>query len=401
MNLLRLAWDRLRAVNAANPDFIFTALAVGLTIGTVVTIPDEPRDPGYKDADGLATALIVTQTAAVAFLGRWPLGVLTILVGAVFAQAALNYELGDFTFLTSLVTLFVMASRSTLLRAVIGAGLTASVLIGMLLMERGGVDDVRSLLVNLGIFGASWTGGALLKLRLARLAQVESYAAELSLQRDTAAKEAAEDERARIARELHDAVGHTLNLIVVQAGAAQRVRNSNPSAAYNALKSIENTGRQALNDMDRMLGILRDRPDGKASAELGPRPGLARLEPMLQEARSAGLTVALEVTGGPRKLPVSIDLTAYRIIQEAITNVIKHASGAGTVVRIEYAAHALKLEVSNGPSREGTAKATPGGGRGLAGMRERVALFGGSIESAPGPGGGFVVRVSLPLDGAA
>jgi signal transduction histidine kinase len=401
MHTLRVAWKKLRTVNSSNPDLVYTAAAVVLTIAAVLTVPDEASDGSFKDPDGLSTALAVTQTAAIAFLRRWPLGVLIVLVSALVTGAALGYELSDVAFLASLVTVFVVASRTTGFRAIAGAGLTISVLVALYVLEGDGITTIGELLINTAIFAATWAGGVLVRSRVARIAQVESYAAELSQQRDVAAREAAADERARIARELHDAVGHTLNLIVVQAGAAQRVRESNPAAAYDALQSIENTGRQALTDMDRMLGILREQSEVGGDVDLGPRPGLARLEPMLEEARSAGLIVAVEVTGEARKLPVSVDLTAYRIIQEAITNVIKHAPGADAVVKIDYAPRMLKLEVRNGPPRDGAARVKSGGGRGLPGMKERVALFGGSIQSAPMSGGGFLVQISLPLDGAA
>ena len=401
MHALQLTWDRLRAVNAASPDLIYTLAAVALTIVAVATIPDPDPGSGFKEPDGIATALVVMQTAVIAFLRRWPLAVLITLVATLITEAAIGYEIGDVAFLSSLVIVFVVASRITGLKAVLGAGLTIGVITALFFLEGGGVESVVDLVVSFAIFATAWAGGVFVRNRVVRIAQVESYAAELSLQREAAAQEAAADERARIARELHDAVGHTLNLIVVQAGAAQRVRESNPAAAYDALRSIENTGRQALTDMDRMLGILREQSYGQAATDLGPRPGLSLLEPMLNEARTAGLKVTLEVTGEARKLPVSMDLTAYRIIQEAITNVIKHAPGADVAVKIEHAPRMLKLEVRNGPPRDGAARAKSGGGRGLPGMKERVALFGGSIQSAAVPGGGFLLQVSLPVDGAA
>jgi signal transduction histidine kinase len=401
MDTMSVIWSRARQISAANPDLAYTLLAIAMTIGAVATIPERSSDPEvFKDPDGLSTALVVVQTAVLAFLRRWPVGVLTVLAAALVTEAGLGYELGDAAFLSSLIVMFLVGSRVSGNRLVFGIAVNAGVLIVLFFLEGGGIETIGDLLINLVIFGGAWAGGIFVGSRVTRIAQVESYAAELSAQRDLAAREAAEEERARIARDLHDAVGHTLNLIVVQAGAAQRVREHNPAAAYEALQSIESTGRQALADMDRMLGILREQSDGQAAPELGPRPGLARLGAMLAEARSAGLSVEVEISGEERRLPVSIDLTAYRIVQEAITNVMKHAPGADTKVRIDYAPRVLKLEIRNGPPRQPVTPGRRSGGRGLPGMQERVVLFGGSMEPVALQGGGFLVKVSLPLDGA-
>ena len=391
---------RARRIVLGNPDAVFTAIAITLTIAAVATIPSGGAEAGLKEPDGLSTALVVVQTAVIAFLRRWPIAVITILVGALISEAALGYELGDAAFLASLVVVFGVGSLTSGARAAYGAATTVVVLVTLFMLEGGGITSLGDLLINVAIFLVAFAGGMVVRSRVARVAQVESFAAELSLERDRAAAAAVADERARIARELHDAVGHTLNLIVVQAGAAKRVRESNPAVAFEALNSIENTGRQALADMDRMLGILRDHPDASGEGGLGPRPGLARLEPMLDEARAAGLSVDLTVTGEARKLPVSIDLTAYRIVQESITNAIKHAPGATATVRIDYAPGSLGLDIQNGPPRSRPAGAVSGR-RGLPGMQERVALFGGSLKHGPTPDGGFRVQVSLPIDGSA
>jgi signal transduction histidine kinase len=395
MDTLNLGWNRLRRIIAANPDSVFTGVAIGLTIAAVATIPDAEPGSGFKDPDGLATALVVLQTAVIAFVRRWPVAVITVLVAALIAEASLEYLLGDVAFLASLVAVFVVASRTVGWRAVYGAAATGVALIVLFLVEGGGITTISELLINIAIFAVAWVGGMLVRSRMTRLTQAENYAAELTAQRDLAAQAAVAGERSRIARELHDAVGHTLNLIVVQAGAAKRVRESNPTAAFAALDSIENTGRQALADMDRMLGILRDHPDSEAEG-LGPRPGLGRLEPMLNEARSAGVRVEVEIVGEARRLPVSIDLTAYRIIQEAITNVMKHAPGAEAAVQLDYAPRTLGLNITNGPPRSGHVRPASGGGRGLPGMQERVALFGGSIKYGRA-GDGFQVQVSLHI----
>ena len=391
-------WTRLRDYVTANPDLSYMALAVMLTIVGVGTMPHTASNVAYKDPGALATALVVVETIVIAFLRRWPMGVLFALFGTLIASAWLRYEIGNVVFLGALVVVFVVTYRSSRTQAFAALFLTIASILALHIIDAGPGIDIGQLAFNLAAFGGTWAGGMLVRTRVAQIAQVQSYAERLSKQRDIAAQEAVADERARIARELHDAVGHTLNLIVVQAGAAKRVRESNPKAAFDALDSIENTGRQALADMDRMLGILKESERAAGAAGLGPRPGLARLKAMLDEAGTAGLKVSLETTGTERKLPVSIDLTAYRIVQEAITNVMKHAPGADTTVRLDYAPRALGLEIQNGPSRLSASKGIPSGGRGLPGMEERVALFGGSMKYGPMPGGGFRVQVSLPVE---
>ena len=214
------------------------------------------------------------------------------------------------------------------------------------------------------------------------------------------ANEAVAEERARIARELHDVVGHGLNLIVVQAGGAQRVFDSRPEVVRESLGSIEATGRQALTDMERMLGMLRETAGGEAG--LSPQPGLSQVGALADQVAQAGLAVEVQVEGTPVALPPSIDLTAYRIIQEALTNTLKHAGRtAKATISIRHGPRDLELEIiddGRGVTSDAGGPAS-GGGRGLIGMRERVALFGGELSAGQRPEGGFRVRARLPLAG--
>ena len=218
----------------------------------------------------------------------------------------------------------------------------------------------------------------------------------LEREREVRAREAVAEERATIARELHDVIGHALNLVVIQAGGAQRVLESKPQLARESLASIELAGRQALTDMERMLGILHA-TEG-ADDRLSPQPGLDQVEGLAARVSEAGLTVELTVDGVPRTLPSSIDLSAYRIIQESLTNSLKHAGAANAFVAIHYGSDRLDLEITDdgrGDSRQ-SAKGEEGG-RGLIGMKERVALYGGELSVGPRPEGGFRVRARLPL----
>jgi signal transduction histidine kinase len=228
---------------------------------------------------------------------------------------------------------------------------------------------------------------------------VEERARLIEREREVREREAIADERARIARELHDVVGHALNLIVIQSGGAQRVMEAKPDLARDSLASIEATGRQALADMERMLGMLRAAGDGDDG--LSPQPGLADVEALAARVSEAGLPVTVRIEGEAAELPASVDLSAYRIIQEALTNALKHGDGVKAEVTVRYAPHALRVEILNtGPSiLTGGRPPTPeGGGRGLLGLKQRVAVYGGDLDARRRLGGGFRVRAKLPLE---
>jgi len=210
-------------------------------------------------------------------------------------------------------------------------------------------------------------------------------------ERDVAAREAVVEERARIARELHDAIAHNVSMMVVQAGAERRTLEPDNGPTREVLAAIEQIGRGALTEMRRLVGILRS----EDAEPLAPNPGLDDLPTLVTQVREAGLPVELHVSGEPRALPVGLELSAYRIVQEALTNALKHAGDAHATVRVAYAPDSLELEiVDDGPG--GPARATSGG-HGLVGMRERVALYGGSFDAGRRPAGGFAIRVLLPI----
>jgi signal transduction histidine kinase len=198
-------------------------------------------------------------------------------------------------------------------------------------------------------------------------------------------------ERGRIARELHDVVAHNVSMMVVQAGAARRVLDGDQPHVSSALDEIARAGRQTVDEMRTLLGVLRD-PDDPAA--LKPQPGLADLEQLLDGVRAAGLPVTLRIEGERRLLPQAADLSAFRIVQEALTNSLKHGGPATADVVVRYAPEEVRLEIrdtgAGRPSETGT-------GHGLVGIRERVAMFGGELEAAPQPEGGFAVRARLPL----
>jgi len=210
-------------------------------------------------------------------------------------------------------------------------------------------------------------------------------------ERDLAAREAVVEERARIARELHDVIAHHVSMIVLQAGAERRVLDSTNASTREVLETVERTGRSALTEMRRLLGMLR----ANANEPLAPQPGLSDVPTLVTQLREAGLPVELQVEGERRELPVGIELSAYRIVQEALTNALKHAGEARASVNIRYGSDSLEIEIVD----DGTGTSTPvsSGGHGLVGMRERVALYGGRLDAGRRPSGGFAVRVLLPI----
>ena len=210
-------------------------------------------------------------------------------------------------------------------------------------------------------------------------------------ERDLAAREAVVEERARIARELHDAIAHDVSMMVIQAGAERRVLDGERGSTREVLETVERIGRGALTEMRRLVGMLRS----DAGDPLAPQPGLNDLPMLVTRVREAGLSVELRVEGERRELPVGIELSAYRIVQEALTNALKHAGEAHAAVRIRYGDDSLELEIIDDGAGDGSRAV--GGGHGLVGMRERVALYGGRFDASRNPAGGFVVRVKLPI----
>jgi signal transduction histidine kinase len=247
------------------------------------------------------------------------------------------------------------------------------------------------------IIGAAWLLGHFVGDRHVYAARLEERTAELEQAREELARQAVTEERLRLARELHDVVAHSMSVIAVQSGVGAHVAESRPEEVGKALATIEATSRATLEELRRLLGVLRQ--DSESQASLAPVPGLADLDSLLGEVAKAGLAVRLQVEGSPSPLPAGVDLSAYRIVQEALTNVVKHAGPAQAQVTIGYRDQDVTVEVTD----DGRGAAAPAGdgrggtGHGLVGMRERVAAFGGDLETGPRPGGGFRVAARLPL----
>jgi signal transduction histidine kinase len=238
---------------------------------------------------------------------------------------------------------------------------------------------------------AAWAGGVTLGTRARAATAAERRAELLALERDLRAREAAVEERARIARELHDVIAHTVSVMVVQAGAAEQVLEGENMAAREALRAIRESGKGALVELRRLLGLLRD----DEPEELAPQPSLRDVDELVAQVEAAGLPVSLERRGTARVLPPGLDQAAYRIVQEALTNAIKHANAQRVEIGIDWQTDAVCLTVVDDGG--GAGSGTSNGGHGLIGMRERAQLYGGRLEAGPHDGGGFAVSATLPL----
>jgi signal transduction histidine kinase len=248
-------------------------------------------------------------------------------------------------------------------------------------------------------FVLSWVLGRLTRIRRAYYVQLEDRAARLERERDAQAKIAVAAERARIARELHDVVAHNVSVMIVQADGASFVMDSSPEQAKAALATIAGTGRQALEEMRRLLGLLRS---ADTAGEYVPQPGVEQLPDLLEQVRSAGLPVAFSVEGEPRELPRGVELTAYRIVQEALTNARKHGGPRTTAsVRIRFDDRGVGVLIEDDGRGASAELARDGGedgfGHGLIGMRERVGMVGGTLDAGPRANGGFRIDATLPL----
>ena len=245
------------------------------------------------------------------------------------------------------------------------------------------------------LFGIAWLAGFALRERAAQAEAAEERAARAEREREAAARIAVAEERARIARELHDIVAHAVSVMVLQVGAVRHKLPDSLDEDRDALRSVEQAGRSALAEMRRLLGAMRRDGD---DLELAPQPGLDSLEPLLEEVGRAGLPVRLHVEGERVPLPRAIDLSAYRIVQEGLTNALKHARASQADVTLRYGSDELQIEVRD----DGDGSATNDGlGHGLVGVRERVKIYGGEMSAGAEPTGGFVLSTRLPLKGDA
>lgn len=336
----------------------------------------------------LALVLALAGNFALLWRRRYPLRVHAVILGTAVLTLANPHLEGSFAVAFSLYGLgrYVADSKASFL------GMLLAIAFATVKMFVLGVADAGSF-VALGFMFLLWYVGRRLRFRGEYLRLLEERAVNLERRKTEEAVQAVAQERTRIARELHDVVAHQLSLMTVQAGAAKTVASSDPDAALTAMAAVESAGRQALSEMRLLLDVLRQ---DRVGGGLAPQPGFADLRSLAEEVTEAGTPVTLDVTGSLSKLPARVDLTLYRLVQEALTNVIKHAgAGACAKVYVRFQKGSVELTVSDDGRGKG---ALPGQGYGIAGMRERVTLLGGQLTTREGSNGGFVVEAMLPLE---
>ncbi len=328
---------------------------------------------------------------SVAWRRRAPLAAVAIAMAAVIVQTLLASSPQALWLIITWIVLFYSAGSALPRRRALVA--LAIGLIGAAIDEMGAVDrSVQGFVFGLSLVAVPWLAGRAVHRREGKAEALELRSALLERDREEATRAAVRDERARIARDLHDMVAHAVSVMVLNAEAADAVLDSEPARTRDQLMSIQRTGRQALGEMTRLLGMLRE----GERLELTPQPRAAELGALVEEVRAAGLPVSLEIDGEERALEPGVDLAIYRIVQEALTNTLKHGGRAASAeVVVHFGAAAVTVDVRD--YGEG-ATVFNGGGHGLIGMRERVALYGGSVEAEPRATGGFSVRAVLPLE---
>jgi len=338
---------------------------------------------------------VLALVAALALYWRRqrPLEVLALATAATLVQGIV--QVGQTTAPVLLVAVYTVCSRRPRETGLAAAAVAAAALIvGPLVHETGQI--LPAVISRVGTVAAATATGLYFGARWAYFETLRERAEQLARERTLLAGLAVDEERVRIARELHDVVAHHVTLLTVQAGAVRETLGA-ADPARPVLDSMIATGRQAMDEMRRMLDVLR--PEPSAAAERGPQPGIEEIGALVEQTRAAGLPVHLRVEGTARPLPAGMELSAYRIVQEALTNVVKHAGPARADVVVRYLPGALELSVRN--DGRGAVAEGANGGHGLVGMRERVALFGGELQAGGRAEGGYTLRVVLPLEGGA
>ncbi len=385
---------RARAALAAKPLVVDTAIAVFLAALSLLAYVGAA--PYVGPLSGITLALLLLESLPLIVRRRFPLAVLGVIAGASIVQLAfLQAGQSPTAGLGILVAVYTVGERVDRRMSLTATTLTAA-LLAFVFVGRAGIAEVAlSLIQTELILIVAWLLGDATRIRRLYASTLEERAQRLERERDERAERAVREERQRIARELHDVVTHHVSVIVIQAGGALRVIDRRPEEARTALDAIAVTGRLALTDMRRMLGIL-----GEQEAS-DPTPGLDRLDELLEHLRTAGLAVELVVEGEPRLLDPGLEVSAYRIVQEALTNSLKHASGGRARVVVHYLTDALEIAIEDrrGPGTAATLE-PPHEGRGLIGMRERAAMLRGTLVAHP-TATGFLVTAHLPIDGAA
>lgn len=339
---------------------------------------------------------------------RYPLLVLGLITIGILIYRYLNIPESSFTVYALLLAYFGAGAYGKSnyrdwVRAIAGIVVIGMLTYSVFFVETGSNAPARTILyqisvilLNVFLFAAAWWIGEIFRTLREREIQLQERTVQLENERDENARRAVLDERVRIARELHDVVAHHVSVMGIQAGAARRVLKQQPEKANDMLSQIESSSRSAVVELQRLLGFLRQQ---NQVDDIAPQPGFKQIEGLLEQIRAAGLPVELKIAGQIMPLPTSIDLAVYRIVQEALTNTLKHAGPASAKVNIQYTENGITVEIEDNGNSAVTGPESENKGRGLIGMRERVSLHGGEFQAGRLPQGGFLVRATLPLTG--
>jgi len=368
------------------------------------------HSPDWRPLDAWAYLLLAAGPAVLMLRRRWPLGVLAVTLACGLVYAARTYPEGpsQLAVYPALWTVALTLPRRT---AWLAATVTAvAVAAAELFLYGDTMFDGEPLYAAVTVFAAMWWGEAV-RARRAYVAELRDRAERAERTRDEEARRRVDEERMRIARELHDVVSHTIGVISVQAGVAAHLLHRRPDKAADSLAAIRQASDEALGELHAMLGVLREADGDGGRAPLTPAPGLAELDVLVAQAAGAGVEVTVSLEAEPRRLPSAVDLACYRVVQESLTNVVRHAGASRAEVTVTHHDGQVVVEVTDdgragsGGVRGGRAGPPDGpgngngvgSGQGILGMRERARALGGSLEAGPRPGGGFRVQATLPV----
>jgi signal transduction histidine kinase len=364
------------AGRSVDPRVLDAGIALALTLWALT----EPRTL----ANPKQALVLLAMTVAIAWRRRAPVAVLVVEVAGVAVAPLAPAAPEVIAVLIAVYSAALYSNKRVLVPALV-------VLVATVASAFGGQLDINGWLLPFLLLIPVWLAGTAMRRRELRAEASADRADRLEREREAALRA----ERARIARELHDLVTHAVSVMVMQTGAARQIMRRDEHRSQELLESVESSGRSALEELRHLLGLLSDQDD---DAPLSPQPGVSEIPTLIEQVRQAGVAVELSVQGQPRPVSGGLAIAAYRIVQEALTNVLKHADGAPTQVVLRWADAALEIEIlDDGPPHD-LAESDGQPGRGIAGMRERAAMYGGTLDAHPAPDRGYLVRARIPLD---
>jgi len=373
---------------------IDSAMALAVFLVVLVTMGTPTSADSYHQIDALGYLLIAAQTLTLAWRRRYPVGVLSVVIVAFMIERALDYP-PNLAMIGIIFALYSVGAQLPKRRSAIVGAIAIIVVVAWTGLGVVSYDIPASAMISsFGFMMLPLILGREAHRREQRSLKLEARAIRAEFEKERRASDAVSEERARIARELHDVVAHEVTIMTIQAAAAGKVLVSDTEQARAALGAIEQSGHRALTEMRRLLGLIRTDSD----ADLAPQPGLDSLDTLIDVMNDSGISAELRIEGTPRSVPSGIDLNAYRIIQECLTNVVKHGGpGVAAVVVVRYTDAELQVSVTDDGRWAAQALASNGSGHGHVGMRERVALINGTLVTGPRPGGGYGMRATIPL----